>query len=76
MSAHKHTHTQQICGQDYLSSPLNKVQHSKWKHYLVFTDLSGDVQDEGTLFKILTFTFENKKPLSPSPRVSNFSFGI
>lgn len=72
MSAHKHTHTQHICGQDYLSSPLNKAQHSKWKMCLVFTGLSGEVQDEGSLFKILSFTFKSKKPLSPSPESQIF----
>lgn len=70
MSAHKHT--QHICGQDYLSSPLNKAQHSKWKTCQVFTDLSGEVRDEGSLFKILSFTFKSKKPLSPSPESQIF----
>ena len=74
MSAHTHTHThtQHICGQDYLSSPLNKAQHSKWKTCQVFTDLSGEVQDEGSLFKILSFTLKSKKPLSPSPESQIF----
>jgi len=34
-----------------------------------------NVQDEGSLFKILSFTFKNKKPF-PFPRVSDFSFDI